>query len=127
VRRTAVVLASERHVLLARRRRGLAYGGLWEPPTTESDVAALASQLGVDARSLRHTGEVVHVLTHRRMHVEVARGTLPRRKVWPVPSLDYDAIERVALDDVPARAQSTLARKVLIMANVPARGLRWKK
>jgi A/G-specific adenine glycosylase len=140
VRRTVVVLASRRHVLLARRRGGAAFGGLWEPPgtpdrpampdtpdTAERDVAALASRLGVAVGALQHTGEVVHLLTHRRMHVDVARGALPRRKVWPIPSVDYDAIERVPWDDVAARPQSTLARKVLIMANVTARGLRWKK
>jgi hypothetical protein len=60
------------------------------------------------------------------MHVEVARAALPRRKAWPLPGSDYDAIEPVALKDVGARAHSTLARKVLIMANVALRGLPWK-
>jgi A/G-specific adenine glycosylase len=133
VRRTAIVLASSRAVLLARRRTDSLFGGLWEPPTTEGSLGDLVASLGLDAldaevtRKLKVAGEVVHVLTHRRMHVEVARGKLPRRPQWPIPGPEYDAIEPVALEDLGARAHSTLARKVLIMANVAARGLPWKK
>ena len=126
VRRAAIVLASTRAVLLARRRGDALFGGLWEPLSADGEIASLAESLEVDARKLRSAGEVVHVLSHRRMHVEVARGTLPRRKAWRLPGSDYEAIESVALEDVGARAHSTLARKVLIMANVPLRGLPWK-
>jgi A/G-specific adenine glycosylase len=127
VRRTAIVLASSRAVLLARRRKESLFGGLWEPPIAEGQLGALAARLGLDTRSLKVAGEVLHVLTHRRMHVEVARGTLPRRPQWPIPGPEYDAIEPVALADIGARAHSTLARKVLIVANVAVRGLPWKK
>ena len=127
VRRVAVVLASSRAVLLARRRKESLMGGLWEPPTFDGEMAPLAARLGVDPLRLERAGEVVHVLTHRRMHVEVARGALPRRKGWTLPGPEYDAIEPVALDDLPARAHSTLARKVLIVANVALRGLPWKE
>jgi A/G-specific adenine glycosylase len=126
VRRAAIVLASTRTVLLARRRRESLFGGLWEPPSSDGEIAPLAEALGLDVRKLRPSGEVVHVLTHRRMHVNVARGALPRRTRWPLPSSDYDAIEPVALADLAARAHSTLARKVLIMAKVALRGLPWK-
>ncbi len=61
------------------------------------------------------------------MTVEVARGTLARRKKWAIPSSEYDAIEPVSLSHVGSRALSTLARKLLIVANVPASGLPWKK
>jgi A/G-specific adenine glycosylase len=123
VRRTAVVLASSRAVLLARRRKESLFGGLWEPPVGDVGLAPLARLLGLDASRLRRAGEVVHVLTHRHMHVEVMRGTLPRRKAWALPGSDYDAIELVALNDLPSRAHGALARKVLIVANVPVRGL----
>jgi A/G-specific adenine glycosylase len=127
VRRTAVVLASSRAVLLARRRKETLFGGLWEPPAVDGELAPLAEKLGLDAHKLQRAGEVVHVLTHRRMHVEVVRGSLPRRARWPLPNGDYDDIEPVALDALSARGHSTLARKVLIMANVAVRGLPWKK
>jgi A/G-specific adenine glycosylase len=118
VTRVAVVLASERAVLLARRRGDVLFGGLWEPPTADGGVAELASLLGVDPRTLERAGDVVHVLSHRRMRVEVARGPLASRRRWPLPGTDYDAVECVALEDVGARAQATLARKVLAVAGV---------
>jgi A/G-specific adenine glycosylase len=131
VRRVAVVLASSRRVLLARRRRETLFGGLWEPPNAAGGFAGLAARLGVDAASLDPSGEVVHVLTHRRMHVQVACGALPRRRHWAVPGSEYDAIEPVALEELRKepcrRAFSTLTRKVLVVANVAAAGLRWKQ
>jgi A/G-specific adenine glycosylase len=145
VRRTAVVLVSSRDVLLARRRRNALFGGLWEPPSADGELAPLAACLGIDPRKLQRAGKVVHILTHQRMHVEVARGALPRRRRWTVPSADYDAIEPVALQELGAnrclgrseqaegsdaaaeRPHSTLARKLLIVANVAVRGLRWSE
>ena len=131
VRRVAIVLASSRRVLLARRRKEVLFGGLWEPPSATGGLAKLADRLGIDATSLRRSGEVVHVLTHRRMHVEVARGALPRRGHWALPGSEYDAIEPVALGELESepqrRAYSTLTRKVLIVANVAAGGLRLKR
>lgn len=130
IHRTAVVLASSRRVLLARRRKDVLFGGLWEPPSAPGKLDNLARRLGIDADSLRPSGEVVHVLTHRRMHVEVVRGKLPRRREWGLPGSDYDAIEPVALEDLVGeprrRGYSTLTRKVLIVANVAAGGLRWR-
>jgi A/G-specific adenine glycosylase len=122
--RAAVVLVARGSVLLARRHTHALFGGLWEPPAGEGGVAAVAERLKVDGRTLSVMGEVVHVLTHRRMRVEVARGALPRRSRWPLPGPEYDAIEVVPVDDLPLRGHSTLARKILILANVTAGGLR---
>jgi len=124
VRRVSVVLASARAVLLARRRPGLLFGGLWEPPTVTSDLAALVARLGLDERRLERAGEVQHVLSHRRMYVEVLRGALPRRRRWEIPGPEYDAVEAVSLEGLAARARATLTIKVLEVANVPARDLR---
>jgi A/G-specific adenine glycosylase len=118
VARVALVLASDRAVLLARRRRDALFGGLWEPPSSDGALAELASRLGVDPRTVEHAGEVVHVLSHRKLRVEVARGPLGGRRRWPLPGGDYDAIERVALADIASRAHATLARKVLAVAGV---------
>jgi A/G-specific adenine glycosylase len=120
VQRVALVLTSDRAVLLARRRSDVLFGGLWEPPTTGGALADLASRLGVDPRSVQHAGDVVHVLSHRKMLVEVARGPLGSRLRWPLPGSEYDAVECVALGDIASRAQATLARKVLAVAGVPS-------
>ncbi len=104
MRRVALVLASGSAVLLARRRSEALFGGLWEPPAVDesgqpgSSLARLARKLGVDPGTLRAAGHVEHVLTHRHMHVVVARGSLGRRRRWPLPSDEYDAIEVVPLD-----------------------------
>src|ERR1700678_3676094 len=71
VKRTAIVLASDDSVLLARRRQDALFGGLWEPPTADGDGAALARRLGVDRTSLAPAGRVVHVLSHRRLVIDV--------------------------------------------------------
>jgi A/G-specific adenine glycosylase len=118
VTRVALVLTSDRAVLLARRRRDVLFGGLWEPPSSDGSLVELASRLGVDPATLESAGDVVHVLSHRKLRVEVARGPLGDRRRWPLPGADYDAVERVALGDVASRAQATLARKVLAVAGV---------
>ncbi len=120
----AVVVASSRAVLLAHRRRGALFGGLWEPPSTEGDVGPFARRLGVDVRDLVPAGTVIHLLSHRRMTVAVLCGSLSRRRTWLPPSAQYDAMATVALDDVGNLAHSSLALKVLSVANVPVRGLR---
>ena len=123
VRRVAIVLASERAVLLARRRSDVLFGGLWEPPLAEGEMATLATRLGIDATSLEPVGEVLHLLSHRRMQIVVARaplGRLTRRKRWPLPGLEYDAVELVQLDELARRPQAMLARKVLAVADVAA-------
>jgi hypothetical protein len=90
-------------------------------------MGALAARLGLDERALAPIGEVVHVLSHRRMRVEVARGPLVRRCRWPLPGPEYDAIEPVTIDRLGERGQGALTRKILAMANVAAGGLRSDK
>jgi A/G-specific adenine glycosylase len=123
VRRVAVVLASARAVLLARRRKDALFGGLWEPPGTDGELAPLAKALGVKAAALRAAGDVDHVLSHRRLQVQVLVGPLHARRRWALPGPDYDAIEPVSLAELRSVAHSTLARKILTTANVPAGGL----
>jgi A/G-specific adenine glycosylase len=124
MRRVALVLASASSVLLARRRKDALFGGLWEPPgVDERDapgpaLAGLARRLGVDSRALRAMGSVEHVLSHRRMHVAVALGPLGRRRRWPLPSAEYDAVEVVALTRLAAYARASLVAKVLGVAGL---------
>ncbi len=133
MRRVAIVLASRTEVVLARRRLDGLFGGLWEPPTaTGRDPAPLARSLRIKPGTVARSGQVVHVLSHRRMQIAVLRGPLGRRRRWPVPQ-GYDAIQVVRIAELPNLAHSTLARKVLAAAGVLAlakaarRGLRSPK
>lgn len=124
VRRSAIVLASGGAVLLARRRGDRLYGGLWEAPSADGPIARLATALAIDASSLRRCGHVDHVLSHRRLRVAVACGPLGRRRAWPLPGPDYEVVERFPVASLPTLATSTLARKILAVANLPPRGVR---
>ncbi|HXX66596.1 MAG TPA: A/G-specific adenine glycosylase [Polyangiaceae bacterium] len=125
VRRLAVVLASPRAVLLARRRADVLFGGLWEPPTSSNEGSGdLTARLGLRAQDLEHVGDVVHVLSHRRMTVEVRRGRLERHARFEVPGPEYDAIERVDWSRIEHLARAALTRKILQVAKVAPRGLR---
>jgi A/G-specific adenine glycosylase len=119
VKAVAVVIADGDLVLFARRREGGLFGGLWEPPMVEAPtVEAARAALGdvgvtLGRTRLREAGQIVHVLTHRRMEVRVAvarRGTTLvvegalagpyERAGWLSPA-------------APGVGVSTLARKVL--------------
>jgi A/G-specific adenine glycosylase len=114
----AVVLASSRAVVLARRRPSQLFGGLWEPPTSSVGVEAMSARLGIAADELRPMGQVTHVLTHRRMLVEVFRGAIGRRRRFSLPGPEYDAIETVDVTRVGDRGQAALARRILEVAKV---------
>lgn len=116
MRQTALVVSSENRVILARRSPSGLFGGLWEPPTTQGDLAALAKALGVSTSRLRSVGFVDHLLSHRRIHVEVVVGPLSRRPTITNPGADYDAVEAVKWLALPELPQSALTRKVLNLA-----------
>jgi A/G-specific adenine glycosylase len=121
VQRAAIVLASSDAVLLARRRPGGLFGGLWEPPGADGDGEDLAARLGVAPAALERRGEIVHVLSHRRLQVTVLRGALGRRRRWSVPAGDYDAVEVWSASRLASGACSTLARRILTVAGVVSR------
>ena len=133
VQRTALVLASETRLLLARRRPDVLFGGLWEPPGTggtrgasgaEDGVESLAARFGCSRADLELAGQVVHVLSHRLMQVEVLCGPLretvrrKRRFVPPSgdPDFEYDAVEAVVWSDVADRPHASLTTKILKVA-----------
>jgi A/G-specific adenine glycosylase len=133
VRWTALVLASEGHLLLARRRPDALFGGLWEPPGTAATEGtdSLAARLGCSRTDLEPAGRVVHVLSHRLMEVEVLCGPLrdsARRKRRFVPrtgehGFEYDAVEAVAWSDVAERPHASLTTKILKVAKRGPRGV----
>jgi A/G-specific adenine glycosylase len=128
-RRTALVLRAGGRVLLARRVRDGAFGGMWEPPSVvrrASDAAtlrALLHMVGLRKRDVEgglvHAGEVVHVLTHRRLEVEVRAAALAesasraRLRETRASGIHYDALELVRERDLADRPLTTFARKLL--------------
>jgi A/G-specific adenine glycosylase len=122
--RVAIVLASDTHVVLARRRGGTGTGaasgglfaGLWEPPSADEGARdALCEALRVEPAALEARGVVEHVLSHRRMRIAVYRGDVPRRRL-ALPGVDYDAIEAVPVAELAARGHARVTRKVLARA-----------
>ena len=112
----AVVDDGEGRVLLAQRRPEGLFGGMWEPPMvageTLSAVRGAMGEHGISSRRrLRIVGQVRHVLSHRRLTIEVVSGRARRR--WELPKAPPDPYERLAWRAVEEVALSTLARKVL--------------
>jgi A/G-specific adenine glycosylase len=116
VRMQALVARKDDAVLLARRRKDGLFGGLWEPPAIEGSAKAredLLRRFPVAVSSVRRSGKVTHVLSHRRLHVDVHAGVIEG-------SLEQvelpEAYETASLFDAKARGQiglAAFAKKVL--------------
>jgi len=88
------------------------FGGLWGVPMAEGDARAALHQAGLQARlQTEPIGQVDHVLTHRRLRIDVfvasaARGTESKNGQLFTPA----SLQQVGV--------STLTRKILQRANV---------
>jgi A/G-specific adenine glycosylase len=118
--RAALVATRGDKVVLARRKPDLLFGGLWEPPTVDDlgeKTPNWAKMVSLPTILPELAGDLVHVLSHRRMTVTVhhARiGTRAGRPALTAPlHAEYDAVELVARENVPTRGISSLARKIL--------------
>ena len=106
----AVATRADR-VLLARRPATGLLGGLWEPPRVPEAAA----------RAGRRLGTVTHVFTHIELKLEVfALEVAPRRRGPPTEAGCYEARRWIPRGGVDAVPLSTLARKVLALAGIPA-------
>jgi A/G-specific adenine glycosylase len=99
------------------RAEGALFGGLWGPPMVEPTGALgragkdLLRGAGLSARLAEDpVARVDHVLTHRRLAVDVLRATATRA-LRPSPT-----VQAVALQDLSRVGTSTLTRKVLRQA-----------
>jgi A/G-specific adenine glycosylase len=130
-RRVALAVQSDRaEVLLARRSAAGIFAGMWEVPSLElamgesHNVAAdrLAVSVGVTISAPEPCGEVVHVLTHRRLEVAIMRARLLKQRV-PALHAEYEAVELMSRDEGALRTKSTYARKLMKMSfpSVPSR------
>ena len=106
-------------ILLARRRGEGTFAGLWEPPSIEGPAkmrARLAAWLPIG--KLRRVGVVEHVLSHRKLTVDVLRadlvGSLGKADI--PPNAGYDDVRVVREASFDDLGFSTLARKVVAAA-----------
>jgi A/G-specific adenine glycosylase len=115
----AVVATRRGRVLLMRRRGDGLFGGLWEPPSVFGDARArrgLVEVLGVRDAAL--AGRVVHVLSHRKLTIDVVRGSLAFDS-RPRALLDvYDDARLVDPDALAEIGVATLGRKILAAARM---------
>jgi A/G-specific adenine glycosylase len=110
---------SDGAVLLARRRAEGTFGGLWEPPSIDGPArlrARLTAWLPVG--ELRRVGSLVHVLSHRRLTVDVLAADLtgPLRLAAVPADAGYDDVRVVRDSALSALGVSTLTRKILVAA-----------
>jgi A/G-specific adenine glycosylase len=106
-------------VLLARRRSEGLFGGLWEPPSIAGGAAARRDLLRrFPLASSERRGKITHVLSHRRLSVDVTVGVLTRGGVRGLELPDvYETAKLVNLaGKAPGVGLSTLARKILALA-----------
>ena len=108
-----VALAKDNRVALV-RGEGALFSGLYGVPTGEGHARAHALRslrsFGVRARLEREPkGRLEHVLSHRRLDVQVWRATAARVE-------ESDTARLVGLDALDALGTSTLTRKILAMA-----------
>lgn len=111
---TLVATTLDGDVLLLRRKRDRLFGGLWEPPCIEGALAArkdLARRFA--ATNPKPSGTVTHVLSHRKLTIDVARAGVDERALHAELPDDYDGARLVAPDSLDAIGIATLARKIL--------------
>ncbi len=123
-RRVALAVRSDKaEVLLARRSAGGIFAGMWEVPSLElahgeahhAAAERLAVSVGVSVEGLESCGEIVHVLTHRRLEVTVMRARLLKCQV-PLLHAEYEAVEFMSRDEGVLRTKSTYGRKLMKMS-----------
>jgi len=103
----AYVIEGRAGILVGKRREGALYGGMWEPPMLEAGAKPLFE--GTPC------GSFVHVLTHRRLEVDVLYKRM-RNDLKLAGFGDYERFEHVPLESLEGRATSKLAKRVLATA-----------
>jgi A/G-specific adenine glycosylase len=116
---TALVAVRGRRVLLARRPLDGLFGGLWEPPMVDATTLDTLVRDGVEVDPAS-AGSFEHVLSHRRLSIDVRRANFARKLPAIAP---YEALAWHTLGEREL-GLSTLARKTLAAAGVESKALR---
>ncbi|APR99965.1 A/G-specific adenine glycosylase [Pajaroellobacter abortibovis] len=128
--RIAFVLVRDGHVLLGQRWRGI-NAGLWEPPMismetssserVENQKAVLRQSFGIHARQLCRVNSISHILTHRRLEVEIWRGETVKALKDEWKQDIYQTLKWVSLNAFEYCPLSMLSRKILRAAGISHR------
>ena len=118
-RMMAVVASRGDEVLLGQRRADERFGGLWEPPLVPAGAPRESlTNCGIPVSAkLAPSGQVSHVLSHRRLEIEVSSATATKRWRLPEARAPYQELAWRAPQSAPL---STLAKKLLRAAGVLA-------
>jgi A/G-specific adenine glycosylase len=118
--RVGFVLRSEQGILVARRVADGLFGGMWEPPHLDDPgPRAREALLAAAGPGVRRAGAVTHVLSHRRIEMDVYAGKGRRALIARLRAApDYDTSGWVPERELGERALTSLARKVLGLAGV---------
>jgi len=102
-------------IVCGKRKPDALYGGMWEPPMLglEDDLAGC---LGVTLATCRPRGQFTHVLTHRRLEVDVFHVCRATKAPKPSPFGEYECFDLVRRDALASLAMSRLARRALATA-----------
>lgn len=121
VQSIVAVRAFDGGVLLCRRSKEQLFGGLWEPPSIDGPSRVRRQlvewlPIGKCSRAVA----IEHVLSHRRLKVDVVRAPLTASLGLSALPADgrYDGVEIVVPNRFDSFALSTLSRKVLAAAGV---------
>jgi A/G-specific adenine glycosylase len=110
----SLVASRDGRVLLARRRSGGLFGGLWEPPSMDGGPRVAESLLErFPVAPVERHRKVSHVLSHRRLLVDVHVARLsgaPRDARLPDV---YEALDLFDEESIARVGIATLARKIL--------------
>lgn len=110
----ALVATRGGDLLVLRRKRDRLFGGLWEPPCAEGALPVRRALVArFRAQGAKVAGKLVHVLSHRKLTVDVVRAAVDDRALAAELPDDYDAARFVGPDALDALGVSTLARKIL--------------
>ncbi len=125
-RRVAIALSADNgDVALVRRAASGIFAGMWEIPSIElangeaHEAAAqrLGRFIGATCSGMAVRGEVVHVLTHRRLEVTVIGAELTSRALRLSPDrAEYDDVALMSRDEGAVRTKSTYGKKLMKMA-----------
>ena len=107
----AFVVEARGAIAMGKRRADGLYGGLWEPPMLEKTARA-AAPFGLEISAFDSRGTVEHVLTHRRLAIDVFYMRSPKALKMAAFG-DYEEVRAFALGALGELALSALARRVI--------------